>query len=148
MNTKINTASDTPNANDSVFVIEQLKYQATVGGKAGRFVDMVWDTEPMKNGAPRKELVLGVELEERDDSGQPFQVRQAFNFLPRGRGKTEFKKQMESFFGAPLTPAQLAGFSKASIVGKPVIVNYKTDHLGHVVFDKFTPVMPTQPPAA
>jgi len=130
---------------DNTFVIEPLVYTPTVGGKPGRFIDLRWDETTKKNGAPRKDLLTVVELEEKDDSGQPFQVTQAFNMLARGRGKAEFKKQLESFLGTPLSPAQLAAFKKEWIVGKAVLVNYKTDHLGHVVFDKYTPVKATEP---
>jgi hypothetical protein len=135
------------NSTDS-FVIEPLVYQPTVGGKPGRFVDMGWYTTPKANGSPRKELVLEVELEEKDDGGQPIKVAQSFNFLPRGRGKSDFVKQMASYFGTPLTPTQLAGLKKDLLVGKPVVVHYTTNHLGHVVFDKYTaPGKPAQPVA-
>lgn len=133
---------------DDTFVIEPLVYQPTVGAEQGRFIDMRWETEPSKNGDPRKDLVLVVELEKKDDTGQPFQVPHAFNMLPRGRGKAEFKKQMESFLETPLTPAQLAGFKKDMIIGKQVTINYKEDHLEHVVFDRYTPAKPTEPTAA
>jgi len=133
---------------DETFVIEPLVYVPTVGAKPGRFIDMRWEAEARQNGDPRKDLVLVVELEEKDASGQPFRVPHAFNMLPRGRGKSDFKKQMESFFEKPLTPAQLAGLKKSIIVGQPVIVNYKKDHLDHVVFDRYAPVKPTPPVAA
>jgi hypothetical protein len=130
-----NTASDDK---DVIFVIEPLAYEATVGLKPGRFTDMRWNEAPEKNGAPRRDLVLEAALEEKDGSGKPITIAQSFNFLPRGRGKSDFKRQMESYFGKPLTPVQLAGLSKDLLVGKPVVVNYKQNHLGRVVFDKYT----------
>lgn len=136
------------NNNNDTFMIEPLVFEPTVGAEPGRFIDMAWDETPKKNGAPRKDLVFVVELEKKDDSGQPFQVRHALNMLPKGRGKGDFKKLMEGFFETPLTPVQLASFSKALIVGQPVMVNYKQDHLGHVVFDKYTPVKAAQPVAS
>jgi hypothetical protein len=131
---------------EETFVIEPLTYEPTVGAKVGRFIDMRWETDPNRNGTPRKDLVLVTELV--DDSGQTVQVPRAFNMLPRGRGKSDFKKQMESFLETPLTKAQLAGLKKTMVVGKPVIMNYKKDHLGHVVFDKFAPVKLTPSEAA
>jgi hypothetical protein len=132
-------------SDDSTFVIEPVTYEPTVGPKPGRFVDMSWDTTPKKNDAPPKDLVLVVELEEKDDSGSAFQIKQAFNMLPGGRGKAEFKKQMNSWREKPLTPGELAKLKKEIVVGKPVIVNYKTDHLSHIVFDKYLPAKAAQP---
>jgi hypothetical protein len=131
------------NNSEDIFVIEPLTYEPTVGAKVGRFVDMRWDTKFEENGDPvKKDLVLVTELV--DDNGQTVLVPRAFNMLPRGRGKSDFKKQMESFLETPLTKAQLAGLKKVMVVGKPVILNYRKDHLGHVVFDKYTPVKPPQ----
>jgi hypothetical protein len=132
--------SPASNHEDATFVIEPLSYTATVGGKLGRFTDMEWVTTLKPNGSPRQDLIITEELEELDANGKPITVSQSFNFLPRGRGRSEFKKQMESYFGTPLTPAQLAGFSKSTIVGKAVIVNYNENHLGHVIFDSYLPV--------
>ncbi|MGD1086919.1 MAG: hypothetical protein ABSA47_19460 [Verrucomicrobiota bacterium] len=134
--------------NDDTFVIQPLVYQPTAGLKPGRFVDMRLETEPASNGDPRNDLCLVTQLEEKDDNGQPYQVTHRFNLLPRGRGKSEFKKQMESFLETPLTPAQLAGFSKTLVLNKPVVVVYEKNHLGRVVFDRYAPVKQTAPVAA
>jgi len=144
--TPIAPTTTTPaNTTDSdTFVIEPLAYQPTLGEKPGRFIDMQWDTTPRKNNAQRRDLVLIVELNE---NGEHFKVPFHFNFLPRGRGKTEFKDQMESFFGNPLTPNQLAGLKKDVIVHKSVIVRYTPHPRGGVEFDKFLPVPPAQPVA-
>ena len=127
------------NTNEESFVIEPFSYEPAVGAVAGRFVDMRWNTQPGKNNTPRKDLELVAELAEKDPNGQPIQVVETFNMLPSGRGRSEFKKQMSSWRGAPLTAVQLASLKKSTVVGLPVILNYTKDHLGHVVFEKFTP---------
>jgi hypothetical protein len=124
--------------NDDTFEIEALAFVPTVGEKPGKFVDMRWDTNPYKSGAPRKDLVLESEMD--DGHGQLVRFPRAFNMLPRGRGKSDFKKQMESFLGQPLTKQQLAGLKRNIVVGKPVILKFKKDHLDHVVFDRYLPV--------
>jgi hypothetical protein len=142
MSTNISTTSTSPQ--DEAFVIEAFVYTPTVGEKPGRFIDMSWQNEPKKNGAVRKDLLVVVELEEKIANGQHVQVTHSFNFHPRGRGKSQFKKLMEGFLERPLTPEQLAGFSKTTIIGKPVIVNYNTDRFGHVVFHNYLPVKQTE----
>lgn len=133
----------TPTANDDAFILEPLPYQPTVGPKPGEFIDVYRNTAPKNNGAPCNDLIIATKLDERDALGQPIVVLKTMNMLPRGRGAAEFKTQMESFLGKPLTPLQLAKplvpLAKKLLVGQRVIVNYKTDHLGHVVFDSFTP---------
>jgi hypothetical protein len=132
--------------NDETFEIEALTFVPAEGEKPGKFVDMRWDTNPYKNGAPRKDLVLETELD--DGNGQLVRYARAFNMLPRGRGRSDFKKQMESFLEQPLTKPQLAGLRKAIVVGKPVILKFKKDHLDHVVFDRYLPVKPVESEAA
>lgn len=125
--------------NDNTFVLEPLVYEPTEGPKTGKFIDMRWDCELKKNGTQTKDMVLVVELEEKDELGQTVKVEQPFNMLPNGRGLSAFKKQMQSFFGKPLTKVQLAGLKKEIVVGKPVIVNYRKNHLGRVGFDSYLP---------
>jgi len=141
-NTNIITPTTT---SDGAFILEPLAYVPTVGQKPGKFIDMRWDLEPRKDGGARKFLVLVVELDEKDALGQPVQVPQSFNMLSGGRGLSALKNQMGSFLGAPLTPLQLAKLTPATVVGKPVIVVYKTDHLGHIVFEKYLPGNVTKP---
>jgi hypothetical protein len=139
MSTKVSNITSNDN-NDNAFVLEPLVYEPTVGEKPGKFIAMDWDTVPKKNGDPVKDLFLIAELEEKDELGQPVQVKQSFNMLPRGRGLSDYKKQMTSFLGKPLTRLQLAQKpDPALVVGKPVIVVYKMDHLDHVVFDMYLP---------
>jgi hypothetical protein len=134
---------------DNELILEPLVYEPTVGDKPGTFIDMGWDLVPKKNGDPVKDLFLVTELEEKNELGQPVQVRQSFNMLPGGRGLSAYKRQMESFLGKPLTRLQLAQKpDRALVVGKRVIIVYKTDHLGHVVFDKYLPGKAAQPVAA
>ena len=128
------------------FVIEPLAFRPTIGEHHGRFVDMHWDDSPKKNNAPRHDLVLVTELQ--DENGQPVPVPHRFNCLPRGRGKSEFVKQMKSFFGQSLTAMQLAGLKKDLIVGKPVIVSYKQGPRGGIEFDKYLPAQTAQDVAA
>lgn len=143
MNTNITTL------NNDTFILEPLVYEPTVGEKPGKFITMDWDIAPKPNGDPVKDLFLVTELEEKNELGQPVQVTQKFNMLPRGRGLSEYKKQMQSFLGQPLTRLQLAQKpDPALVVGKPVVVVYKMDHLNHVVFDKYIPAVTTQPKAA
>lgn len=145
MNTNINNNNNSENA----FVLEPLVYQPTVGEKPGKFISMDWNVAPKPNGDPVKELILVAELEEKNELGQLVQVPQKFNMLPRGRGLSEYKKQMHSFLGKPLTRLQLAQKPDPSlVVGKPVVVVYKMDHLNHVVFDKYLPAATTQPKVA
>jgi hypothetical protein len=138
------------NANaDNDLILEPLVYEPTVGEKPGKFIELGWDLEPKPNGTLVKDLFLKVELEEKDELGQPVQVTQRFNMLPRGRGLSDYKKQMESFLGRPLTRLELAQKPDRSlVVGKPVVVVYKVDHLNHVVFEKYQPRNVQQPAAA
>ena len=134
---------------DNEFILEPLVYKPTEGEKPGKFIAMDWNTVPKPNGDPVKDLYLITELEEKNELGQPVQVKQVFNMLPRGRGLSAFKKQMKFFLERPLTPLELAKkLDPALVVGKPVIVVYNKDHLNHVVFDKYLPVKPTQSAAA
>lgn len=132
---------------DGIFVIEQPDYKPTVGEKTGKFIDMKWDLTPKKN-VPRKDLILTVELDEKDEVGNHVKVEQTFNMLHRGRGTTEFKKQMSKWLGRDLTPVELAGFQKAFVLNKPVIVNYKLNRFKAVAFDGYLPVTPTEPTTA
>jgi len=144
MNTKTNI-----NIDDKDLILEPLVYQPTEGSKPGKFTAMRWDLEPKKNGDPRKDLVLVVELEEKDELGQPIQIEHTFNMLPNGRGVAQYKSQMESFLTKPLTRLQLAQKpDPALVVGKQVNVVYKKNHLNHIVFDKYLPAVAPQPVAA
>ncbi len=147
-NNNSTTGTNSSNLNAIKFVLEPLAFVPTKGDKPGKFIGMRLDTEPYKNGSPRKDLVLVVELEENNELGESVQVEQAFNLLPGGRGSSAFKKQMHSFFGQPLTAIQLAGLSAELVVGKSVTVRYKENHLGHVVFDAYLPAATTQPATA
>jgi hypothetical protein len=125
---------------DETFVIEEPEYKPTVGPKIGKFIDMRWNITPKKNAAPRKDLILAVELDEKDEAGSNVKVEHTFNMLPRGRGTSEFKKQMSSWLGRELTSKERAGLQKAFVVNKPVVVNYQLNRFKAVAFDGYLPV--------
>ena len=150
MNTNIN--------NDDVLV--PLEFKPEAKSYTGTFISKTWDKEEKDGKLIRKDLVIKVALEKKNELGQPVVVERRYNMGSRGRGISDFKKDMAGFLGYRVDktvdefpPKLLANQSLILLDGKPVNISYKTSKRGYVEFDSFkpvetAPVAPTAPAVA
>ena len=153
MNTNINN-NGTPTSTN-LDVLRPLEFTPKPVSYKGTFVSKTWDTEA-KSGKPCRDLVVKVALEEKNELEQPFVVERRYNMLPRGRGVSDFKKDMAGYLGYRVDktmdefpPKLLANQSLIVLDGKPVTITYKkNEKRGFIEFDSFKPIEETAQPTA
>ncbi len=112
--------------------LQPQKVKLEAGQYPGRFINVRNDKTAKRDGSPRNDLIITVQLE-KQESGQPVTVDHVFNLLPRKRGVSHFKSSMKSYLGHELTAQELAGFNRNTVLNKPVICKYEQNKLGNAV---------------
>ena len=136
-------------------VLRPLEFKPGVKNYSGTFLSKAWDTEVKDGKLVKKDLVVKVELEEKNELKVQFVIERRYNMLPRGRGICDFKADMASYLGFKIDKDKkidefpkrfLANQSLVELDGKKVIVAYKKGRGNVGSFDRFLPVNTT--PAA
>jgi len=143
MNTNTNNAT----INTNLDVLRPLEFKPQPINYKGTFISKTWDIQEKEGKTTVKDLVVKVALEEKNELDQPIVVERRYNMLTRGRGVSDFKKDMASYLGYKVDknvdefPAKLlANQSLIQLDGKPVIVVYKSGRGKHASHDRFLPV--------
>ena len=133
-------------------VLVPLPFEPKPTTYLGRFISKTWDIQE-KNGKACRDLVVKVALDEKNELGESVVVERRYNMLPRGRGVSDFKKDMASYLGYRVDktvdefpPKLLANQALLQLDGRPVRVAYKAGRGKHASHDRFLPVE-TEPAA-
>ena len=120
--------------------LEPTKNNIPEGKYTGRFTNMCIDKTPRRNGSPRMDLMVTVQVDNPQE-GDPEKLVQVFNLLAGKRGQSQFKKGIKSWSKGEVSDAELSNFKKAIIMDEPVICSYVKTRLGNgVMFDTYLPV--------
>ena len=149
MNTNNNPNGNVNSTPTDLDILRPLEFAPQPASYKGTFVSKTWDTEA-KNDKPCRDLVVKVALEEKNELDQQVVIERRYNMLPRGRGVSDFKKDMANYLGYRVDktvdqfpPRLLANQSLIVLEGKPVTVVYKAGRGKNASFDKFLPIETT-----
>lgn len=92
----------------------------TFGEQTGKIVSLAPVTKDSK-GATVNDLVLTVELNEKDAAGTPFRLQKVYDLNLKGVGI--FKKDVRTITGTVLKDSELESFDEGCLVGKAVKLN-------------------------
>ena len=143
----MNTTTIPPLGDDSnLNVLRPLEFKPDAKTYKGRFVTKTWDAESKDGKLIKRDLVIKVALEEKNELGQPTVVERRYNMLPRARGVSDFKKDMASYLriklddkGNGFPDRYLANQALIQLDGKPVLVAYAKGRGKHASHDRFLP---------
>ena len=133
-------------------VLVPLEFKPEAKNYPGTFLSKDWDAELKDGKLIKQDLVVKVQLEEKNKLQEHFVIERRYNMLPRGRGICDFKADMASYLGYKIDKDKkidefpeifLAKQTLIELDGKKVIVAYKKGRGKSASYDRFLPVKPT-----